>query len=903
MAHDHAPSVGDGHTPQDTDLGVSPLRCPEKGNSSPRGALTHSAHNAMHTPALGCPMGSITGGSDTQPWQRSPNIGLTGYDVYPTIPTDGESATSFTRAFLVPGGSLAATPYQLQGVALDGPDEVDARESPPQPQYSVSTDCPMGSITGDSSTKTHNLMGAAPASAEAQPALVVHAGPSHAATHGILWDSSSSASEFEAFLSTFESSSDRQAWLRRHVVAPRGGPVTPTYSYGSAFSADMLDQAGAMLDSMIDTGRVTVLPDAGCEATFVLTGTVQVCKLATFVQHRHMPHLEDVPPLVDAYDASGRAASCINGFIRGHTARLSVEWKLVKHQWLEQAAKRTLAAVLTSIRERAVVRCMRNREVEQQARRAVRQYESMLWEQRTATRAAAALQWIDTAKRWPGGPPTMVQVRTPQCARWVEARPTPTVGTKRSHQDVVHELSLASARTYWAQRTAATTIQATIRMNRVRHPPRVIKLSRKVANAWGTDGGRRVLQGQLAYLADDPAQAMQHSADTAMQAAVGMRCASIRMQRPGTASTPAPLLSRAQGGVGTLADLIQARQTRLYVAASRIQGHVRGHASRNAHKARVLYTARSTLRCFHLRQQGGTTARAQCSPLIMQWYINANPVVVASIQPLLRLCTDIRGPNSRVLSQRMEAVQQEAASRLAQAEAQQQQVQQCMATLGDEMLAFRHTLAKPTASQRIIPTLVGTGELQAQHTGVRAIGDGVLVFKQKVDELEQRFTASGVPADHEDLLRFEHLTDDESSDTSDGWMYAPHMPDDLAWASTIRDAKAHWDSMQHAMQHLAPPQVVTAAATAALTATAAIWHFNPMGAAAAVICKCEARLPQVFGNSVLGKLGKLLCVLYPSAATAIWHHVKVQQAAQAGSPTHVLGELTMADASTAWGTH
>ena len=158
----------------------------------------------------------------------------------------------------------------------------------------------------------------------------------------------------------------------------------------------------------------------------------------------------------------------------------------------------------------------------------------------------------------------MVQVRTPQCARWVEARPTPTVGTKRSHQDVVHELSLASARTYWAQRTAATTIQATIRMNRVRHPPRVMKLSRKVANAWDTDGGRRVLQGQLAYLADDPAMATQHSNDTAMQAAVGMRCASIRMQRPGTASTPAPLLSRAQGGVGapqpmhSLADLIQA---------------------------------------------------------------------------------------------------------------------------------------------------------------------------------------------------------------------------------------------------------------------------------------------------------------------------------------------------------
>ena len=123
------------------------------------------------------------------------------------------------------------------------------------------------------------------------------------------------------------------------------------------------------------------------------------------------------------------------------------------------------------------------------------------------------------------------------------------------------------------------------------------------------------------------------------------------------------------------------------------------------------------------------------------------------------------------------------------------------------------------------------------------------------------------------------------------------MPDDLAWASTIRDAKAHWDSMQHAMHRLAPPQVVTAAATAAL------WHFNPMGAVAAVISRCEARLPQIFDNSVLGKLGKLLCIRYPSAATAIWHHVKVQQAAKAGSPTHVLGKLTMAEAGTAWDTH
>ena len=163
-----------------------------------------------------------------------------------------------------------------------------------------------------------------------------------------------------------------------------------------------------MLDSMISTGRVTVLPDEGCEATLVLTGAVQVCKRATFMQQAHIPHLEDVPALVDAYETSGQAASCISGFIRGHTARISVEWKLVKHQWLEQvAAKRTLAAVVTSIRERTMVRCMHNREVERQARRAVRRYDSMLRTQHEAMEAAAP-QWVDTAKRWPGGPPAII---------------------------------------------------------------------------------------------------------------------------------------------------------------------------------------------------------------------------------------------------------------------------------------------------------------------------------------------------------------------------------------------------------------------------------------------------------------------------------------------------------------
>ena len=47
--------------------------------------------------------------------------------------------TSFTRAFLVPGGLLAATPHQLLGVALDASSEVQARESPPHAQNSVRT--------------------------------------------------------------------------------------------------------------------------------------------------------------------------------------------------------------------------------------------------------------------------------------------------------------------------------------------------------------------------------------------------------------------------------------------------------------------------------------------------------------------------------------------------------------------------------------------------------------------------------------------------------------------------------------------------------------------------------------------------------------------------------------------
>ena len=129
-------------------------------------------------------------------------------------------------------------------------------------------------------------------------------------------------------------------------------------------------------------------------------------------------------------------------------------------------------------------------------------------------------------------------------------------------------------------------------------------------------------------------------------------------------------------------------------------------------------------------------------------------------------------------------------------------------------------------------------------------------------------------------------------------------PDDLAWASTIREAKAHWEFVLSAMQHLAPPAVVTAAATTALATTATLWHFSSTDAAAAVIDKCEERLPQISGDSVLGNLGKVLCILHPNATTAIWHHVKIQQTAKAGSPTRVPNAYdTMAKANLAWKVH
>ena len=119
-----------------------------------------------------------------------------------------------------------------------------------------------------------------------------------------------------------------------------------------------------------------------------------------------------------------------------------------------------------------MVRCMQNREVERQARRAVRKYEAMLTAQRAAIEAtaqpaatrAAALEadfqhrhamahlvsprWADTAKQWAWGQQPMIKVCTPEHTQWVEARPTPAVGTKRIHQDIVHELSVERAPAY-----------------------------------------------------------------------------------------------------------------------------------------------------------------------------------------------------------------------------------------------------------------------------------------------------------------------------------------------------------------------------------------------------------------------------------------------------------------------
>ena len=128
-------------------------------------------------------------------------------------------------------------------------------------------------------------------------------------------------------------------------------------------------------------------------------------------------------------------------------------------------------------------------------------------------------------------------------------------------------------------------------------------------------------------------------------------------------------------------------------------------------------------------------------------------------------------------------------------------------------------------------------------------------------------------------------------------------------ACAIRDTKERWESVLSAMKNLATPKIVIELATAAMKVTATIWFFNPTNAAAAVINKCEERLPQIFGNPdgncELANLGKILCVVYPdTAANAIWKHVKTQQIARMGTSTLVLNSLDNMDkANSAWATH
>ena len=125
----------------------------------------------------------------------------------------------------------------------------------------------------------------------------------------------------------------------------------------------------------------------------------------------------------------------------------------------------------------------------------------------------------------------------------------------------------------------------------------------------------------------------------------------------------------------------------------------------------------------------------------------------------------------------------------------------------------------------------------------------------------------------------------------------------------IRDTKAHWEPVLLAMKNLAPPMIVIELATAAMKATATLWYFSPTDAAAAVINKCEERLPQIFGNpagyQLLAKLGRILCVLHPdTAADAIWKHVKTQQIARVDPPTLMLNPShNMDKANSEWETH
>ena len=91
-------------------------------------------------------------------------------------------------------------------------------------------------------------------------------------------------------------------------------------------------------------------------------------------------------------------------------------------------------------------------------------------------------------------------------------------------------------------------------------------------------------------------------------------------------------------------------------------------------------------------------------------------------QPLARLCTDTRWINTIIMCQQQDAVQRDTAQRLTATAAQHEQVQQCIASVGDEMLGFQRQIAELEAPRRITPTVVRTGELQAQLPNPAASG-------------------------------------------------------------------------------------------------------------------------------------------------------------------------------------
>ena len=79
---------------------------------------------------------------------------------------------------------------------------------------------------------------------------------------------------------------------------------------------------------------------------------------------------------------------------------------------------------------------------------------------------------------------------------------------------------------------------------------------------------------------------------------------------------------------------------------------------------------------------------------------------------------------------------------------------------------------------------------------IASVGDGLLMFQRKVEELEQRFATTGVPADHEDLLDFDDLTDEGSSDTSDGVPCTRHVEQHtVSLGHTVQEVKAQWHSL------------------------------------------------------------------------------------------------------------